>query len=710
MQKHMTKNFIKFGAALLAAVFLMAGGFSKKAYALTEEDSAWLAQNSDAIAEAREALAGIAASQPVLGLVYLCDTYPVRVEASYDSEAVLTVPSGQSVLIEDAVIAGADDGLEVWEYVRLYYNDQEYQGYIPRSYLACSDERFLQWEEEYGMNPGGGAAAYAARDVELAQFPDSYQESLRKLKEQHPNWTFVAMDTGLDWNTVIANEIGGGKSLVHKSLADCTKEGSYDNSSWYYASEEILKYYMDPRNGLTEDGIFQFEHLVYNESHHNMEALENFLNNTFMNSSQNAPRTDLTYATIFWAVGVEQKVSPYHLAARVRQEQGNGDSALISGTYTGYEGYYNYFNIGATGNSDRAYIENGLSHARANGWDSAYTSIRGGAIFLAGNYINRGQDTLYLQKFNVTTNNTYEHQYMQNISAPASEGRNMWRIYSDSRALDSPFVFRIPVYRNMPEAGCAMPASSTNVVVKIPSGYDTTVYLDGAAYSPAVRNGRHIVTAPNGEAGNAVVYKYNANGIPIGMYVWTLEYKNNAYAVTEQPQLENLLTYHGFSIRITGKSGIRFKTGISTDLRGSLVSGGVDGYVLKEYGTLVMNNANRNQYPMIKGGEKVLDGRSYGMNENGALDDKIYEIVDNRYRFTSVLVGLPAGQYRTEYAFRGYAILEKDGKQTVVYGPIIAKSIYSLAEQVLNMGTYSQGSEADLFLRKLISDGDAAGQ
>lgn len=83
-----------------------------------------------------------------------------------------------------------------------------------------------------------------------------------------------------------------------------------------------------------------------------------------------------------------------------------------------------------------------------------------------------------------------------------------------------------------------------------------------------------------------------------------MEYRNNAYVATEQPELTDLLTYHGFSIRITGKAGIRFKTGISTDLRARLLNGGVNGYSLKEYGTLVMNNANRASYPMIKGGEK----------------------------------------------------------------------------------------------------------
>jgi hypothetical protein len=69
-----------------------------------------------------------------------------------------------------------------------------------------------------------------------------------------------------------------------------------------------------------------------------------------------------------------------------------------------------------------------------------------------------------------------------------------------------------------------------------------------------------------------------------------------------------------------------------------------------------------------------------------------------------VLVGLPAEQYKTEYAFRGYAVLEKDGKQITVYGPVMARSMYSLAEQVLGMGTYSEGSDAYNFLKNIVDN------
>lgn len=697
----MKRKLAFLGAILLAAFIFTYEGNTYQTHALDEEDQAW-------IEEARGALQNIVEDREVMALVYLCDDLTIRAEAAEDSTKVVTVPSGQMVEIRDVTV---DEDYQVWEKVSAEVKGKVYEGYIPRDYLACSDERFLEWEELYGMNPG--AAVMLAEEnatgvyVDIEQFPESYRPALEALKQKHPNWTFVRQNTGLDFQTVINNELQGGKSLVYKSYGDYCKEGQH-SPNWYFASEDVLKLYMDPRNSLHENAIFQFEQLTYNESYHTEAAVETFLKNTFMNSNSPAPKTDMTFSHIFWAIGAEQQVSPFHLAARVYQEQGQGTSPLISGNYPGYEGYYNYFNISASGSTNEQVITNGLNYARNNGWDNAYASILGGANVISANYIKKGQDTLYLQKFNVSTtasNPVYTHQYMQNIAAPTSEALSMKKLYESAGALENTFVFKIPVYENMPASPCPMPTSSTNVVLQVPAGYDaSTIYVDGIPYTPQVRNNRRIVTVPNGNAQAAVVYRYNENGAPIGMYVWTLEYRNNAYAVTEQPGLTDLLTYHGFSIRITGKAGIRFKTGISADLRNTLLTGGVNGYYLKEYGTLVMNNANRNTYPMIKGGEKVISGLAYGTDSNGAHQDSIYETVDGRYRYTSVLVGLPADQYKVEYAFRGYIVLTKDNKDITIYGPAMAKSIYSLAEQVLNMGTYASGSEADAFLRKLISD------
>lgn len=697
--------------ALLCTVALMTGlfgaaPFTYEVHALTEEETAW-------VSEARCALQEILAEKDIMALVYLADEYPLRAESVDDGEVVVTVPSGQMVEIADVVIA---EDYTAWVLVRTEYNGTVYEGYIPRNRLACSDEAFINWETEYGMNPGANFYAEdgeVSPNLDIEQFPESYRPALYALREQHPDWIYVKQNTGLDWNTVIQNEMGA-KSLIYKSFPDYCKEGVYDGGNWYYASEDILKLYMDPRNALTENAIFQFEQLTYNPTYHTEEAVKSFLEGTFMNSSQNAPGTVMTFYFIFWAIGKEEgrEVSPFHLAARVLQEQGKGTSPLISGTYPGFEGYYNYFNIGASGTSNQQVIVNGLTYAKEHGWDNAYGSIYGGADIISKNYIKKGQDTLYLEKFNVNPNGSYPlytHQYMQNISAPTTEASSIKKLYEGAGSLDNTFVFKIPVFKNMPETPCPMPTYSNNIMLEVPEGYDNTnIWLDGVPYQNVKRNGRYFVTAPDGNAKSAVAFRYNENNVPVGMYVWTLEYKDNGYVATAQPELADLLTYHGFSIRITGKSGIRFKTGIAAGLRDRLLGEGVNGYQLKEYGTLVMNNANRGTYPMIKGGEKVLSGISYGYNADGVLEDKIYETVNGRYRFTSVLVGLPATQYKTEFAFGGYLVLEKDGVETVIYGPVVARSIYDLAGQILDMGTYGQTSEAYQFLQKLIADADAA--
>lgn len=677
-----------------------------RTWEFSEEELAW-------IEEARTELKEILKERTVIALVYLSDSLPVREAADENSDAVCEVPSGQQVQILDVCLT---EDYRAWEYVKFSRGGTEYTGYIPREHLACSDEVFLEWEDFYGMNPSsralmslGGDTRSAYADVE--QFPESYRSALKALKEAHPNWTFVKMNTNLDWNTVVKNEMVRGRNLIPTSFSEAMWDSQH-SPGWGYITEDALKYYLDPRNGLTEELIFQFELLTYNESYHTESAVQTFLNQTFMSGI--IPNLELTYAKTFFAVGKELNVSPFHLACRVYQEQGNGTSPLISGNYEGaggiYKGYYNYFNIGASGKTDEEVILSGLKRAKEENWYNGYYSILGGAKEIAKNYILHCQDTLYLQKFDVDSSydGLYWHQYMQNVCAPSSEGKNIRKLYNQAGSLDNTFVFKIPVYNNMPEKACENPDVSYTMVMKKPEGYKKAeVYIDGVLKETKEIDGYLYTELTDGEAATAVMYQYNENNIPVGMKVWELSHNGKRYDVKELSGLTDLLSYHGFSVRITGKSGIRFKTGVSAETRAQLLSdAGIDGYRLKEYGTLVMINDNREQYPMVMGGQKVLSGRSYGINEKGEPEDKIYETVNGRYRYTSVLVGLPVNQYQTDYAFRGYAVLTKGEKEVTVYGPVMWRSIYTLAQQVLAAGQYKEGSDADVFLRKLIKDAD----
>lgn len=694
--------------------------------------------NEGVISDADSALLAITDEKEIIASVYLCDSYEVKEQASYNSNTVTTVYSGQSVSI---LSMSKDEDNNKWVYVHFYFRATEYYGYIMRDNLATSDEDFLAWEEEYfteklftiklfstpmlfSASPNADATLQSAENdgedinyysEDVLQFPVSYRESLQALKDAHPNWTFVKLSTGLDFNTAVDNEMLGNRSLVSGSFDACTKEALY-GTNWYYPSREILAYYMDPRNSLTQGTVFQFEQLTYNETYHTKSSLDLFLNTNFLNDSNKAPDQDITYSDIIWYICRAENVSPFFVAARIIQEQGSGTSALISGTYPGFEHYYNYFNYGANGTTTQEIIVNGLTYAKQHWSTGSYSSIEYGIKNLATSYILGGQDTLYLQKYNVSpssTHATYTHQYMQNISAARTEGYSTYTMYSGAGATENNFVFKIPVYENMPDTPVSKPTTTTNAVLFLPetassNGISSTpsVWIDGIEHSSVTRNGYLVVNTGNQTSTNAIVYKYNSSGICTGMYVWLMEYKNGAYVVTYESQLEDLLTYHGFSIRITGDSGIRFKTGISTSLKNTLKTTGVDGYTLSEYGTLVMSNSNRSAYPFIKGGTKVASGMAYGTDSSGALVDKVFETVDNRNRFTSVFVGLPVSQYKNDFAFRGYIVLSNGQRSVTLYGPAVANSIYTLANRLINLNSYSQGSAPDLFLRKIISDAD----
>jgi len=330
----------------------------------------------------------------------------------------------------------------------------------------------------------------------LINYPEIYT-AVQELKTAHPNWTFTILYTGLDWNSVLYNETTAvhTRSLIHNSLvigntADwvCPVCGTdpKDNGSWYCASTKTASYYIDPRNWLNESYIFAFETLSFNSNVHTVEGVQAILAGTFMDTSTvtykdaygNVQTINKSYAQIIFEAGQNNNVSPYHLAARIRQEQGTGTSSLISGTYSctdangasiSYAGYYNYFNIGASGNTEAEIIQNGLVKAQEKGWTNPELSINGGAEFLKGGYIGNYQDTLYLQKYHVDDASKYSiygHQYQQNVSAPYTESLDVYDAYEELGILESNFNFIIPVYENMPSIASEKPGRSLTITTE----------------------------------------------------------------------------------------------------------------------------------------------------------------------------------------------------------------------------------------------------
>lgn len=164
------------------------------------------------------------------------------------------------------------------------------------------------------------------------------------------------------------------------------------------------------------------------------------------------------YASLINAVGKASNVNPNVLAAMIVQEQGSkGTSSLISGTVSGYKGYYNFFNVNAYETPSHNKITNGLIYAKNHGWNSVYSSIKGGADFYYRDYVSKKQNTYYLKKFNVNNglSSVAIHQYMTNVQGAAGEGALVRKAFgSDS---SSAVTFEIPVYNSMPSSICPLP-------------------------------------------------------------------------------------------------------------------------------------------------------------------------------------------------------------------------------------------------------------
>ena len=300
-------------------------------------------------------------------------------------------------------------------------------------------------------------------------FPDSYITKLVELHAKYPEWQFKVMNIDLNFDKFVSIEYNpDGLSLIedtgryfdgYKSLDSWSYnyltnvfytgfEGGGD--VWYAASKQTIAYYIDPRNFLDSQHIFMFETLSYNNSYHTKEGIQAMLKGTFMETGYADEENKKTFADAFIDAALKYNVSPYVLVSRVIQEVGAKGSTIVSGTVSGYEGYYNFYNIKAAGTSASETIAKGLQYAKEQGWNTKYKAIIGGASFLVKDYISAGQDTLYLQKWDVFGPNYGAHQYMQNIQAPYTESVKTYKGYNNMDLLGNAFVFTIPVFKNMP--------------------------------------------------------------------------------------------------------------------------------------------------------------------------------------------------------------------------------------------------------------------
>ncbi len=363
-----------------------------------------------------------------------------------------------------------------WFFVSFTYSGTAYEGYIHGRYVVIRSTADIPVVENLKF------------EEQLKAFPEAYHRALKAIHEAHPSWHFEAFDTGLDWAEVQRNENVPGRSLTNSRYAShySTTHGydwetdtfyAMEAGTWFQANPSLVAYYMDPRNFLNEDDIFQFEKLTFSSASQTLESVEAMLKGSFMEGKTilDDQANPISYGAAFLKAAESANVSAFHLVTRCIQEVGWSGSSCAHGNYPGYEGYYNFFNIGANSGAT-----DGMIHAKAQGWDSPYKAIMAGGSFIGSDYIARGQNTPYFQKFSVVDPKYYYwHQYMTNIAAAHSESKLQGGTYEALGYMESSFVFRIPLYKNMPEKLCAEPTPAGS-----PNNYLTSITVEGYALTP----------------------------------------------------------------------------------------------------------------------------------------------------------------------------------------------------------------------------------
>ena len=297
---------------------------------------------------------------------------------------------------------------------------------------------------------------YTGKSLNESKYP-GYKELIDQLQEKHPNWTFTLFYTKLDWDEVILNEghsddrvsplnlIPDSSEYPEDWKCEIDKDKTFDNGTWLCASDKAIKCQMDPRNILNEENIFQFKELEYVEGAQTSEGIYTITEGSFLEGE--------SIAEALVQAGKNSNLDPYFIASRLIQEQGRRGTVLSQGYEYNGTIVYNPFNINATGNSSEEIIQNAAQYAYEHEWDSLEKALIGGVNFVKVGYIDKGQNTLYLQKFDIVNQDgvLYTNQYMQNLLAPMSEASNMLEIYQASNTVDTELNFIIPLYENMPE-------------------------------------------------------------------------------------------------------------------------------------------------------------------------------------------------------------------------------------------------------------------
>lgn len=499
---------------------------------------------------------------------------------------------------------------------------------------------------------------YAKRLTSLG-FPDSYLPYLEEVHARHPNWIFEAEKINIDFNDVIKGESAYGRNLLEGSSfnnnyysMDLNTYNIFSNTfyeyptekGWYNASSEAIAYYMDPRNYLNEKYIFAFESLHYNSSHTSNITNKILSGQSFWNSLYSGSGRTVGDDIVKACFNVKNNtnsdgISAAHIASRIKQEISGLDLSdpRLGSSFTynnqSYSGYYNFFNISVWGDDK---VIRGMKYAMDNGWNSPYNAIYGGAYYIYDDYIKINQDTMYYEKFDVSTSDgNYDNQYMQNLAAPMQETDTSYRSYiTIDGYLSNDNIFIIPVYNNMPAYAVTAPSTGNpnNYLkdLKINNetinnfSYDTYEYSVSIPYETNnIIVGATAIVSSSFISGNTT-YKNDKDTNKIEVKVTSESGKVRIYTINitrlekiKEDDNSNLITID----KLMNSSGVKYndsyiyKIGANTSVS-SFINNIQN---TSSYATVSIKDNGNNNKSIFKTGDKVVIGNT--------KDKKEYEVL-----------------------------------------------------------------------------------
>ena len=200
------------------------------------------------------------------------------------------------------------------------------------------------------------------------------------------------------------------------------------------ASMNDVKYYADPQNFTEGYELYQFLDL----------SGSNGVSSETLNTYLTSKGVLEGMGSVFADAAKKYDISEIYLAVHACLESGNGSSQLARGMEVDGTTVYNMFGIGAV---DSDPINGGARYAFEQGWTSVEAAIRGGAEWIAENYINSGQNTLYKMRWNPDKPGT--HQYATDVAWASKQAKTLCNMFGAFPSAKISFEF--PIYKGQSE-------------------------------------------------------------------------------------------------------------------------------------------------------------------------------------------------------------------------------------------------------------------